>query len=102
MLMSIPVISPIELSLPSYDKLLPAPDQSGIQDAEYTVQESTTAPTTPRAAFLVASPALIALNEIEQAAEVGQYHDFGWWRQRINTIREAVKRADTPIDPRAR
>ena len=94
MLMSIPIISPIELSVPNYGKLLPSPDESGIQDAEYTVQESSSSPTTPRTAFLVASPALIALNEIERAAEVSQYHDFGWWRQRLNTIREAIKRAD--------
>jgi len=100
MLMSIPIIAPIELSLPAYGaKMLPSPDESGIQEAEYTVQETSTAPTTPRTAFMVASPALVALNEIERAAEISQYHDFGWWRQRINTIREAVKRADS-FEPR--
>jgi hypothetical protein len=94
--MSIPVISPIELTVPAYDKLLAAPDESGIQDAEYTVEtaESATGPAVPTAAFLVATPALGALNQLEQAAELGQYHEFGWWRERINTIRDVVKRAE--------
>jgi hypothetical protein len=96
MLMSIPVISPIELTMPAYEKLLAAPDESGIQDAEYTVEttETTTGPAAPAAAFLVATPALLALSQIEQAAELGNYHEFGWWRERINTIRDVVKRAE--------
>jgi len=95
MLMSIPIIAPIELTLSGDGvKALPAPDQSGIEDAEYTVDESPAPYETPATAFMVATPALVALNEIERAAEIGQYHDFGWWRQRVDTIRDAIKRAN--------
>jgi hypothetical protein len=95
LIMSIPVISPIDLSpAQSSTKLLPAPEETEVEEVpaegeepDYTVQE---VEYPPPPAF-IASPALMALNEIEQALEVQEYHDFGWWKKRLNVLREAIK-----------
>ncbi len=95
LIMSIPIISPIDLTPgQSSMKLLPAPEAvaehqlpPGEEEPDYTVQE---VDHPPPPAF-IASPALMALNEMEQALEVQAYHDFGWWRKRLNVLREAIK-----------
>lgn len=95
LIMSIPIISPIDLSpAQSSIKMLPAPEQpeveqlpAGSEEPDYTVQEIDHPP--PPA--FIASPALMALNEMEQALEIQEYHDFGWWRKRLNLLREAIK-----------
>jgi hypothetical protein len=80
-LISIPVISPIDITLGEPGiRRLPPPDYE-IQ--ALTEAESTT--TTPR------DPAAVALDEIESAAEVSEYHDFSWWDQRIRTIRARLE-----------
>jgi hypothetical protein len=32
-------------------------------------------------------PAIVALDEMEHATQVSEYHDFSWWDQRIRLIR---------------
>lgn len=82
MLMSIPIISPIEITLaePAV-RLLPAPP-------DYEVHAL------PAAAVLTTEndPASVALDEIERATGVGEYHDFAWWDERINLIRAQLGR----------
>lgn len=78
MLIAIPVISPIEITLGEPGvRRLPAPD--------YEVQPL------PAAAMLTAEtprdPATVALDEIELAAQVSEYHDFSWWEERIRLVR---------------
>lgn len=93
MLMSIPIISPIEITIPrdSGARLLPAgaAGEEQEQEPDYTVQElSPQALSAPEA---VPEPAMAALNEIEHATAVSEYHDFEWWRTRISTIRLALE-----------
>ena len=95
LIMSIPIISPIELNpAQSALKLLPAPEkpldeevQTEVEEPDYIVQEIDHPPPPE----FIASPALMALNEIEQALEIQEYHDFGWWRKRLTLVRDVVK-----------
>lgn len=83
MLMSIPVISPIEITLGEAGvRRLPPPD--------YEIHAL------PPAAVLTArtrslDPATAALDEMEHAAQISEYHDFSWWDQRIRTIRAQLE-----------
>lgn len=88
--MSIPVISPIEITLRTDPgaRLLPAGITGEDQEPDYTVQELSAAQPAVTAA---ADPAVMALNEIEDAAAVSEYHDFEWWRTRIAAIRSALE-----------
>ncbi|MGI8508824.1 MAG: hypothetical protein ACR2MQ_05820 [Gemmatimonadaceae bacterium] len=89
--MSIPVISPIEITI-SHDlgaRLLPAGAAGEEQEPDYTVQELS--PQALPAPEAVPVPAVAALNEIEHATAVSEYHDFEWWRTRISTIRSALE-----------
>lgn len=90
MLMSIPVISPIEITLriDAGTRLLPSGTAGADTEPDYTVQELSAA---QPAIGAVADPAVMALNEIEDAASVSEYHDFEWWRTRIATIRSALE-----------
>jgi hypothetical protein len=73
-MLSIPIISPIELTLGEAGvRRLPPPD--------YEIDALPPAPPAPR------GPATVALDEIEHAAQISEYHDFSWWDQRIRTIR---------------
>ncbi len=81
MLMSIPVISPLEIRLGEPGvRRLPPPD--------YEIHAL------PAAAVLSAgttpAPAMVALDEIERAAQVSEYHDFSWWDERIRIIRAQI------------
>ena len=104
LIMSIPIITPIDLSpAGSAAKLLPAPDDGKVEgsaspdDPDYKVE--TNEPKVPPPPLFIASPALMAVNELEHAIEVNAHHDFGWWRERINMIRDAL-RPKRPTDDR--
>lgn len=93
--MSIPVISPIDITIPrdSGARLLPAGVAGEEQEPDYTVQELSpqTLPAPETVQEAVPEPAVAALNEIEHATAVSEYHDFEWWRTRISTIRSALE-----------
>ena len=79
MLTSIPVISPIDVTLGEAGVLrLPAPD--------YEIHELPAAAVSGIAA-VDPDPARIALDEMERAAQISEYHDFSWWDERIRLIR---------------
>lgn len=82
MLTSIPIISPIEVKFgePSI-RLLPSPPDYEV-DALPAAVEST-----PEYS---ADPVQVALDEIERAAQISEYHDFSWWDERIRTIRSRL------------
>ncbi len=88
MLMSVPIISPIEVQLGEPEvKRLPAPD--------YEIHAL------PPAAVLSpapiqSDPAIVALDEMERAAQISEYHDFSWWDQRIRLIRDRIERSHAP------
>ena len=79
MLINIPIISPIEITLGEPGiRRLPPPD--------YEIHAL------PAAAILTpetiaTDPAVIALDEMERAAQISEYHDFSWWDERIRVIR---------------
>lgn len=79
--MNIPIISPIELTLGEPGiRRLPPPD--------YEIQAL------PAAALPTESPqdpAVLALDEIERAAQISEYHDFSWWDERIRVIRAQLQ-----------
>lgn len=83
MLTSIPIISPIEVKFgePAVRLLSSPPDYevdalpAGVASApEYS-----------------GDPARVALDDIEHAAEISEYHDFSWWEERIHTIRSKLE-----------
>jgi hypothetical protein len=83
MLMSIPIISPVEITLGEPGaRRLPPPD--------YEIDAL------PPAAVLTAGatrePVVVALDEIERAAQVSEYHDFSWWDERIRIIRARLEK----------
>ena len=82
MLISIPVISPIEVQLTAAhaQRVLPSPQQQ-IVDADYTIHEDVSG-TRDTAGY--------ALDEIEQAAYIKEYHDSEWWRERLRIIRKRL------------
>ena len=83
MLMSIPVISPVEVKLgePGIRRLPPPPD--------YEIHAL------PAAAILNVEtpkdPAIVALDEMEHATQISEYHDFSWWDERIRLIRAQLE-----------
>ena len=88
MLTSIPVISPIEITLGEPGiRRLPSPDyEIHALPAAAAVSNTETAE----------DPATTALNEIELAAQVSEYHDFSWWDERIRVVRARLERSDLP------
>jgi hypothetical protein len=82
MLISIPVISPIEVPLTAeYAQRLLPPPQSQIVDADYTIHDDVS---------VTEDTAGHALDEIEQAAYVKEYHDSEWWRERLQIVRKRL------------
>ena len=81
MLTSIPIISPVDIPLtaPQAARLLSPPPV--VEDADYTVHD-------PIAPSL--DPARYALDEMEQAAYIAEYHDSEWWRERLAIIRKRL------------
>lgn len=87
--MSIPIISPIELKLGEPGiRRLPPPD--------YEIHAL------PAAAVLSAEapkdPAIVALDEMEHATQISEYHDFSWWDERIRLIRAQLERSGEVSD----
>lgn len=94
MLMSIPVIAPIDVDLASPsrggERLLaagPLPQGADEHEPDYTVHELS-----PQA-LPAPDPAVLALDDIEQAVAISEYHDFEWWSTRLSTVRSALERA---------
>jgi len=90
MLMSIPVISPIELEIKIGEpgvRMLPPPDYEvhALPPAAILSAETSTPPE---------DPTVTALNEIELAAQISEYHDFSWWDERIRQIRARLGQDD--------
>jgi hypothetical protein len=84
-LMSIPIISPVEVRLTEPGvRRLPAPP-------DYEVDALPAATVTPE---LPPDPATTALDDIQRAARVSEYHDFSWWEERISLIRARLDRGD--------
>lgn len=85
--MSIPVISPIEVTLSrsAGARLLPSSTAGEEIEPDYTVQELSPA------ALPAPDPVAAALDEIERATAVSEYHDFEWWKSRLSLIRTALE-----------
>lgn len=83
MLMGIPIISPVEI-------LLGEPAARRLPPPDYEIDAL------PPAAVLTAGatrePEVVALDEIERAAQVSEYHDFSWWDERIRVIRTRLEK----------
>lgn len=85
-MLSIPIISPIDVMLTGPGvRMLPPPD--------YEIQSLPPAMPEPESAKGT-DPVATALDEIELAARVSEYHDFAWWSDRINTIRASLQQDD--------
>jgi hypothetical protein len=84
MLLTIPVISPIDVPLTAAHamgrRLLPSA-RAQVVDAEYTMHEEASARQ---------ETAMYALDEIEQAAYIKEYHDSEWWRERLRMVRKRL------------
>jgi hypothetical protein len=81
--MSIPVISPVEITLGEAGvRRLPAPDYE-IQPLPALTELSAQSP--------APDPAMIALDEMERAAQISEYHDFSWWDVRIRAVRARLE-----------
>lgn len=94
MLTSIPVISPIEVQLadggprllsPPADSSLAAEPHEG-PDYEVLPLGSPLSLASP-----APDPAARALDEMELAAQISEYHDFSWWDERIRVVRAALE-----------
>jgi hypothetical protein len=86
MLTSIPVISPIEIKLgdPTVRRLPAPPD--------YEVHALPPAAVLAEAA--AKDPAIVALDEMEHATQISEYHDFSWWDERMRLIRARLENPD--------
>lgn len=82
-MLSIPIISPIELKLgESGVRRLPAPPDYEIDALPAAAVLNTESPK---------DPAIAALDEIEHATQISEYHDFSWWDERIRLIRARLQ-----------
>lgn len=97
-LWSMPLIMPVPIALgPEAARLLGA----GAEDADYTVYALDAAPLALPAAADAAAPssadmknradANTALDDMEAAARLSEYHDFDWWRERIARVRAGLE-----------
>lgn len=85
MLTHIPFVSPIDVTLGEPGvRRLPAPD--------YEIHALPPAAITTPVPVLH-DPVLVALDEIERSAQIGEYHDFSWWDVRIRLIRARVEQS---------
>ena len=86
MLTSIPLISPIEVKLgePTVRRLPAPPDYEvhALAPAAVLTEEATK------------DPAIAALDEMEHATQISEYHDFSWWDERIKLIRARLENID--------
>jgi hypothetical protein len=86
MLTSIPVISPIEVTLgePTVRRLPAPPDYEvhALPPAAVLVEEA------------AKDPAIVALDEMEHATQISEYHDFSWWDERLKLLRARLENTD--------
>ena len=97
MLTSIPIISPIEITLgePGIRRLPPPDYEIHALPAAAVLSAGTNADTNAgTSAGTSEQPALTALDEIERAAQISEYHDFSWWDERIRIIRARLAGSD--------
>lgn len=84
MFLAIPIVSPVEVPLSAAHakglRRLPSA-RAEVVDAEYTLHEETTARQ---------ETAIYALDEIEKAAYIKEYHDSEWWRERLQMVRKRL------------
>lgn len=88
MLTSIPVISPIEITLgePGVRRLPPPDYEIDALPPAAVLGDGSTADQSSSG-----NEALIALDEMERAAQISEYHDFSWWDARIRIIRAILE-----------
>lgn len=95
MLMSIPVISPIEVTLRDAGvRRLPAPESDYPDYEVHALSAPAATAATAMASGSARTPAHAALDEIEHATQVSEYHDFSWWDERLRIIRAALDRVE--------
>lgn len=97
MLMSIPVISPVEIKLgePTVRRLPAPPDYEvdALPPAAVLTDEATDEATKEATEEATKDPAIAALDEMEHATQISEYHDFSWWDERIRLIRARLEKA---------
>ena len=88
MLTSIPIISPIEITLgePGARRLPPPDYEIHALPAAAVLTSGVLTEETAQPDF-----ALVALDGIERAAQISEYHDFSWWDERIRLIRARLE-----------
>lgn len=90
-LWSMPGVMPVPIALGPAGARLLAP---GADEADYTIHALDAAPLAlPPAADAGATAradANAALDDMEAAARLSEYHDFDWWRERIARVRAAL------------
>jgi len=98
MLMSIPVISPIEIKLgdPTVRRLPAPPDYEvhALPPAAVLTDIASEETSEETSDATVKDPVIVALDEIEHATQISEYHDFAWWDERICLIRARLENAD--------
>lgn len=88
----VPVISPVPVQLrDGVPRLLPAPDYE-----VHALQPEAVA--LASAATTGAERATTALDEMERAAQISEYHDFSWWDERLRIVRDELRRAGLSSD----
>lgn len=89
---STPVVMPVPIALGTSARLLGAGTP---EEPDYTVY-ALDAPSTVAALPAPTEPdpddARRALDEMESAARLSEYHDFDWWHARIAAVRAALAR----------
>jgi hypothetical protein len=97
-LWNMPLVMPVPLALgPEAARLLGA----GADDPDYAVYALDAAPLALPAAVDADTPASTdvharahantALDDMEAAARLSEYHDFDWWRERIARVRAGLQ-----------
>jgi len=97
-LWNMPLVMPVPIALgPEAARLLSA----GAEDPDYTVYALDAAPLALPAAVDAETPASTdaharanantALDDMEAAARLSEYHDFDWWRERIARARAGLE-----------
>lgn len=90
LLSNIPAVMPVPVALgPEGARLLPAAPE----EADYTVHALDAAPLALPAAVgaQTRADANAALDDMEAAARLSEYHDFDWWRERITRARAGLQ-----------
>lgn len=88
-LLCIPIVMPLPIRLgPEGARLLPP----GQEEPDYTVHALDAEPLAlPPASASAHADANTALDDMEAASRLSEYHDFDWWRERISRVRAALQ-----------